>query len=67
MQSLIVVWFPDGVVDIAKSPFPYTEVGNLPEVPQQELPPCGGPLGSPLCTRERKFTNPTGGFVVQSI
>lgn len=44
----------DGALDIAKSTFPYTEV-NLPEVPKQQLPPCGGPLGSPLCTRQRKF------------
>jgi hypothetical protein len=44
----------DGALDIAKSPFPYTEI-SLPEVPQQQLPPCGGPLGSPLCTRQRKF------------
>ena len=43
----------DGALDIAKSPFPYSEI-NLPAVPKDELPPCGGPLGSPLCTRERK-------------
>ena len=43
----------DGAADIAKSPFPYTELG-LPEVSPDQLPPCGGPLGSPLCTRERK-------------
>ncbi|KEF53924.1 uncharacterized protein A1O9_09719 [Exophiala aquamarina CBS 119918] len=42
-----------GALDIAKSPFPYTELDSLPKVPQQQLPPCGGPLGSPLCTREQ--------------
>lgn len=48
----------DGALDLAKSPFPYTELG-LPEPPADQLPPCGGPLGTPLCTRERK-SHPAG-------
>ena len=51
--------FPDGALDIAMSPFPYQEVGSIPEVPQSQLASCGFPQygSTPLCNRDRQFSS----------